>query len=101
MVEHDLAKVDTGVQFPSPAPVASKPDYRVFCFTLRQTEIRLLIFPKQSISARRFIRLQKDITEKSLLANTRRSPVLSVILNNASDTLLEFGGIDKVNTLKL
>jgi len=45
--------------------------------------------------------LQKDITEKSLLANTRRSTVLSVILNNASDTLLEFGGIDKVNTLKL
>jgi hypothetical protein len=25
MVEHDLAKVDTGVQFPSPAPVVKIP----------------------------------------------------------------------------
>ena len=33
MVEHDLAKVDTGVQFPSPAPVVKNPtELWVFIF---------------------------------------------------------------------
>jgi hypothetical protein len=42
MVEHDLAKVDTGVQFPSPAPVAKQTRMTGFFNTLIEGSFQIV-----------------------------------------------------------